>query len=124
LFPGRDVVQVYIENVVRGGGGMNCITQQQPASAKYAQLCGWAKVQVAAEVATLYAASTGQQVLGRVSRLTGSGDDIYLKRLFPAGKRVLVQIVGESSLEGRTGWVDEDDIESAGEKCAGVYSPN
>jgi len=62
--------------------------------------------------------------LGRVSRLTGSGGDIYLKRLFPAGKRVLVQIVGESSLEGRTGWVDEDDIESAGEKCAGVYSPN
>ena len=31
LFPGRRIVQVQIENVVRGGGGMNCITQQQPA---------------------------------------------------------------------------------------------
>ena len=31
LFPGRRIVQVYIENVIRGGGGMNCITQQQPA---------------------------------------------------------------------------------------------
>ena len=31
LFPGRRIVQVHIENVIRGGGGMNCITQQQPA---------------------------------------------------------------------------------------------
>jgi agmatine deiminase len=34
LFPGRRIVQVHIENVVRGGGGMNCITQQQPASSR------------------------------------------------------------------------------------------
>ena len=124
LFPGRDVVQVYIENVVRGGGGMNCITQQQPASAKFAELCGWAKVQVAAGVTTLYAAATGQHELGTVSRLTGSGGDIYLKKFFGGGQRVLVQVVGESSLEGRMGWVNEDDIESAGEKCAAVYSAN
>ena len=60
LFPGREIVQVYSENVNRGGGGMNCITQQQPASAKFAQKCGWAKVQVDAPAATLYAAPTGR----------------------------------------------------------------
>ncbi len=31
-FPGRRIEPIHIENVVRGGGGMNCITQQQPAS--------------------------------------------------------------------------------------------
>jgi agmatine deiminase len=31
LFPGREIARVYSENVNRGGGGMNCITQQQPA---------------------------------------------------------------------------------------------
>jgi len=32
LFPDRKVVPVFSENVNRGGGGMNCITQQQPAA--------------------------------------------------------------------------------------------
>jgi hypothetical protein len=32
--------------------------------------------------------------------------------------------VGASRLDGRTGWVDADDIESTGEKCLDVYSLN
>ena len=88
LFPGREVAQVYTENVNRGGGGMNCITQQQPASAKFAQNCGWAKVQVGAQSAALYAEPTGDAALGSVPRVTTSGGDIYLKRLFSWGNRV------------------------------------
>ena len=30
-FPGRKVVQVDALPIVRGGGGIHCITQQQPA---------------------------------------------------------------------------------------------
>ena len=123
-FPGRKITQVYAENVNRGGGGMNCITQQQPASARFAQKCGWAKVQVAAQNATLYATPTGAVTLGSVPRLTASGDDIYLKRLSSSGKRALVLVTGECHLNGRIGWIDEDNIESAGEKCSLVYSPN
>jgi agmatine deiminase len=119
LFPGREIVSVYSENVNRGGGGMNCITQQQPASARFARRCGWAKVQVAAGVATLYANPAGGPVLGTVPRL-----GVYLKRLSESGRRVRVEVVGASRLDGRTGWVDEDDIESAGERCPAVYSLN
>ena len=81
LFPGREIVQVYPENVVRGGGGMNCITQQQPASARFALECDWAKVQVDAQVTNLYDRSSGGTLLGRIPRLTRSGDDVYLERL-------------------------------------------
>jgi hypothetical protein len=119
LFPGREVVQVYSENVNRGGGGMNCITQQQPASARFARMCGWAKVQVAAQVTTLYAHPTGGAALGAVPRL-----GVYLRRLSSSGGRVRVEVVGASRLDGRTGWVDADDIESTGEKCLDVYSLN
>jgi agmatine deiminase len=31
-FPGRQIVQINAENINLGGGGMHCITQQQPAS--------------------------------------------------------------------------------------------
>jgi agmatine deiminase len=124
VFPGRKIAQVYAENINRGGGGMNCITQQQPASARFALKCGWAKVQVATLVASLYASPTGAHRLGSVPRLTTSGDDIYLKILFSWGKRTLVLITGEFHLNGRIGWIDMDDIESAGEKCPQVYSPN
>ena len=103
---------------------MNCITQQQPASAKFAEKCGWAKVQVGAQVTPLYAEPFGDQSVGNVPRLTRFGNDVYLKRLFAFGKRVKVQVVGAIALDGETGWVDEDDIESAGEKCSSVYSAN
>lgn len=124
LFPGRKIVQVYSENVNRGGGGMNCITQQQPASATFARMCGWAKVRVDVPVATLYASQFGHSVVGAVSRLTKSGGDIYLERLSSSGNRIQVRVVGRSALNGEIGWVDGDDIESAGEKCPGVYSRN
>jgi agmatine deiminase len=32
-FPSRDVVQVDVRNIAIGGGGIHCITQQQPAAA-------------------------------------------------------------------------------------------
>lgn len=31
LFPGRDIVQLNIDNLGDGGGGIHCVTQQQPA---------------------------------------------------------------------------------------------
>jgi hypothetical protein len=108
---------VYSENVNRGGGGMNCITQQQPASAKFAEKCGWAKVRVGVTAATLFAGPAGGAVLGIVPRVTKSGD-VYLERLSGSRGRVAVGVFG------RTGWIDEDDIESAGARCPAVYSLN
>jgi agmatine deiminase len=35
-FPGREVVQVDARAIVRGGGGIHCITQQQPRGGKEA----------------------------------------------------------------------------------------
>lgn len=124
LFPGREVVQIRPENVVRGGGGMNCITQQQPAGAKFSRQCGWAQVQVAAQVANLYADPTGGAVLGVVPRLTRNNHNIYLERLSTSGQRVQVRVDGPTELDGQTGWVEEDDIESAGERCPAVYALN
>jgi len=124
LFPGRETAPVHPENVVRGGGGMNCITQQEPASATFTRECGWAKVQLDAGVATLYSDPAGHHALGAVPRLGRSGDDVYLRRLSSLGKRVRVEVVEATGLAGRTGWIDEDDLESAGEKCPTVYSPN
>jgi agmatine deiminase len=123
-FPGREVVQVYSENVNRGGGGMNCITQQQPASAKFVRECGWAKVKVDRRVATLYSRPRGGAELGTIPRQGRSGGDVYLERLSSSGDRVRVRVVGRCDLEGDVGWVDEDDIESAGEKCPTAYSKN
>ncbi len=106
---------MYSENVNRGGGGINCNTPQQPASAKFAEKCGWAKVGVGA--ATLFAGPAGGAVLGIVPRVTKSGD-VYLERLSGSRGRVAVRVFG------RTGWIDEDDIESAGARCPAVYSLN
>jgi agmatine deiminase len=30
-FPGRDIVQLNIDNIASGGGGIHCATQSQPA---------------------------------------------------------------------------------------------
>jgi agmatine deiminase len=124
-FPGREVVQIYAENVNRGGGGMNCITQQQPASARFARLCGWAKVQVGVGAAPLYAGPAGDVVLGSVPRL-GHGGPVSLQRL-PWGStddRIHVRVVGPSRLNGETGWIDAELVESAGEMCPAAYSRN
>jgi hypothetical protein len=58
--------------------------------------------------------------LGHVPRLSAWGGDVYLKRLSSRGKRVQVQVVGAIHLSGEIGWVDQDDIESAGEKCPSI----
>jgi agmatine deiminase len=116
-FPGREVVGVYSENVNRGGGGMNCITQQQPASAAFAQACGFAKVRVGRDPAPLFARPHGGPVLALVPRSSKS-EDFYFRRLSASHGRVLVQVLG------KTGWVEEEDIESAGEKCPDAYSLN
>ena len=122
LFPGRRIVQVYSENVNRGGGGLNCITQQQPASGAFAQQCGWAKVKVDVGVTPLYVRSEGDARLGAVARLNRFGQDIYLERLESEATRVQVRVAERSPLDGEIGWVERDAIESAGEKCPAVYS--
>ncbi len=123
-FPGREVVQVHSENINRGGGAMNCITQQQPASEKFVRRCGWSKVKVDAGVATLYARATGQAALGTVPRLLPWGGDVTLERLSSFGDWVRVRVAGPFHRDGDVGWVNEDAIESAGEKCPNAYSPN
>ena len=30
LFPGRDIVDINIDNIALGGGGIHCTTQQEP----------------------------------------------------------------------------------------------
>jgi agmatine deiminase len=117
LFPGRKIVQAYSENVNRGGGGFNCITQQQPASAAFAAVCRWAKVKVGAGAVTVYSNSAGTEEIGRVSRLSRLGQDIYLERLESTEGRVLVRVSGDTPLDGEMGWVDAHAIETAGEKC-------
>ena len=124
LFPGRTIAQVYTENINRGGGGMNCITQQQPASARFAKRCGWAKVRVGVERATLYSRAEGGAALGRVPRLSNSGSDVYLRRLSSWRERARVEVVGAGHLDGSIGWIEEGDIESAGERCPEVWSLN
>ena len=72
----------------------------------------------------------GRHPVRRADRRGGTGHRpparrrVYLKRLSASGDRVRVEVVGASRLDGRIGWVDEDDIESAGEKCPAVYSLN
>jgi agmatine deiminase len=116
-FPGRDVVQVDIENVNRGGGGMNCITQQQPASAPFVESCGWAKVKVDATQATLYTMPRGGAVVATVTRLDADGDDVYLRTRSRVADRIEVQVTGASERSGTIGWIDAATIESAGERC-------
>jgi len=123
-FPGRKVIQIDIANVNRGGGGMNCITQQQPASSRFDDRCGWSKVRVDKNFAKLYLAPVGGGTLGVVARLTRYDEDIYLRRLASSGNRVRVRIESPTSQDGAIAWVDADDIESAGEKCPGAYSLN
>ena len=99
---------------------MNCITQQQPASGRFAEACGWSKVTVAAQVANLYSSPIGGGILGSVRRLSSSGRDVYLERLSTLGRRVRVRV----SPGGEVGWIDQDALESAGERCPGVYTLN
>jgi agmatine deiminase len=32
VFPGRDIMQIEALDIVQGGGGIHCITQQEPAT--------------------------------------------------------------------------------------------
>jgi agmatine deiminase len=120
LFPGREIVQVYSENVSRGGGAMNCITQQEPASAAFAHACGWSKVKVGVERAALYDRPAGGAPIGMAPRIAPGGDDVYLRWLSTAAGRVQVRVLYPSGLDSEVAWVEAADIESAGEKCAGV----
>jgi hypothetical protein len=78
---------------------------------------------VGAGTTRLYAGPSGGSVLGTVPRLSG-GADVYLQRLTSSSGRVKVRVVGGCDTNGEIGWVEEDDIESAGETCPAVYSPN
>jgi agmatine deiminase len=124
LFPGRAVVQVDTKNVNRGGGGMNCITQQQPASATFAERCGWAKVEVGVSAAPLYSEWFGEQRIGIVPRVTRTGEPVYVRRLSSFAGRVEVRVAGPLNLDGEIGWIDAGVLESAGERCPAVYSRN
>lgn len=121
LFPGREIVQISADNVIRGGGGMNCITQQQPASTRFGDARGWAKVKVDMDETTLYAGPRGSAAFGTVSRLSPLEKDIYLEKLWSSHDRVLVRVDGPSPLAGQVGWVNENAIESAGEKSPPVH---
>jgi hypothetical protein len=59
-------------------------------------------------------------VLGSVRRLTSGGSDVYLERLSTFGRRARVRV----SPGSQAGWIDQDDLESAGERCPGVYTLN
>ena len=41
LFPGRAVTMVDLNDIAPGGGGIHCITQQQPASVRSSGGSGW-----------------------------------------------------------------------------------
>ena len=34
LFPGRKIIQIYALSINRGGGGIHCMTHEQPATEK------------------------------------------------------------------------------------------
>jgi hypothetical protein len=72
----------------------------------------------------LYAGPEGNMQIAEVARLNRFNQDIYLERLSSTATRVQVRVVGPIALDGETGWIDKDAIESAGEKCMGVYSLN
>ena len=115
-FPERKIVRIDIENVNRGGGGINCITQQQPASARFVEACASMKVKVDVAAARMFAAEKGDELLGTVNRHAG-GEPIYLRRDRSASGRVHVTVDGKSPLAGKSGWIDARDVESAGEQC-------
>jgi hypothetical protein len=119
VFPGRKTVQIDPSNIVRGGGGMNCITQQEPASASFARTCGWARVQVRARFTVLHSDPDSGEELARIPRLTPSGEDVYLRVLSSGNRRTRVEVVGATACGSCAGWVETDEIEAAGEKCAG-----
>jgi hypothetical protein len=116
-YPDRKIVRIDIENVNRGGGGINCITQQQPASARFVEACPWMKVKDDAVAARLFADERGDAVVGTVPRHQ-DGEPVYLLRDRSESGRVRVTVRGPGPLAGRSGWIDARDVESAGERCA------
>ena len=115
-FPERKIVRIDIENVNRGGGGINCITQQQPASERFVEACQWMKVKVDVAAARMFASEVGDESLGAVMR-HAAGESIYLRRDRSASGRVHATVEGNSPLAGKSGWIDARDVESAGERC-------
>ena len=117
-YPDRKIVRIDIENVNRGGGGINCITQQQPASARFLEVCAWRKVKVDVGSARMFTDETGDEGVGTVLRHQG-GETIYLECDRSDSGRVHVTVHGDSPLAGKSGWIDARDLESAGEQCDG-----
>jgi len=64
------------------------------------------------------------EMVGTVPRLASGGRDVYLERRGERDGRVEVKVVGLLGLAGRVGWIDAEDIESAGERCPDVYRLN
>jgi hypothetical protein len=117
-YPDRKIVRIDIENVNRGGGGINCITQQQPASARFLDACAWRKVKVDVGSARMFTDETGDEGIGTVLRHQG-GETIYLECDRSDSGRVHVTVHGNSPLAGKSVWIDARDVESAGEQCDG-----
>ncbi|HJS75615.1 MAG TPA: hypothetical protein VJ921_15080, partial [Vicinamibacteria bacterium] len=68
--------------------------------------------------------ATGRDTEDAVPRLLPFRGDVYLEKLGSHAGRVRARVSGRFDLDGRVGWVNEDAVESAGEKCPAVYSPN
>ena len=115
-YPDRRIVRIDIENVNRGGGGINCITQQQPASARFVEACPWMKVKVDVPAARLFAGAVGDEAVGSVPRHE-RGEPVYLRRDRSESGRVHVTVQGGGALAGKSGWIDASELESAGERC-------
>jgi agmatine deiminase len=116
VFPDRTVATINeIENINRGGGGINCSTQQQPASGTFADACGWVKVKHSVPGSILYT-EPGKKIVGEVKRFE-QAENTYLKVVSRRAGWLQVSVKSKTKLNGKTGWISATTVEAAGEMC-------